>query len=605
MSSSPRDEQSPGVLEPTRSATSAQYGPTQISEKPERKKFIQSDAGDGTTASAQYVTGARLFLVLISVVIAMFIVALDQTIVSTILTVVSDEFGSFSKVGWLTSAFMLPVACLAPSYGKISIAFGRKYTLCVGIVIFEIGSLVCALANSIDMLIGGRVIQGLGGGAVQAMVVVIISESLPIDKRPLAMSLIGITFSVASVGGPFIGGAFASHVTWRWCFYINLPLGGVALALMILFFHPPRPSGHVKAKLAKIDYLGTFLISAGLVLVLLAITFGGNEYAWDSAAIICLFTIGGVTLIVFVCYNFLLSKNPLILKEFVTSPQILASGLMAFFNFAFFLSLVNYLAIYFQVIYNASAWQSGIDMLPLIISVSVASAFNGIFIRYTYSIKVPMMISGILSPIGVGILLLLGRNTSTSSRIGLLIPTGVSVGLQFQATLLSAQLKAPGNIPGSMILVTVFVNFMRTLGGVIGAVTSQLMLSNRGASYISQAIKDNPSVTVLASVPAKALLSSPSTIWSLPSDARDVVLDAFMKALKDVFYLDLAFASLALISASLSTNKRIPKSDEIEHSENKDDTARIAKEEEEKSVSSSSEDQHQSDISAAPGVTKN
>ncbi|OBA18058.1 MFS general substrate transporter [Metschnikowia bicuspidata var. bicuspidata NRRL YB-4993] len=532
--------------------------------------FIQSDAGDGTTATDQYVNGARLPLILTSVVIAMFIVALDQTIVSTILTVVSDEFGSFSKVGWLTSAFILPVACLAPLYGKVSIAFGRKYTLCVGIVIFEIGSLVCALANSIDMLIGGRVIQGIGGGAVQAMVVVIISESVPINKRALSMSLIGITFSVASVSGPFIGGAFASHVTWRWCFYINLPLGAIALVLMLTFFHPPRPLGHIRAKLSKIDYLGTILISAGLVLVLLAITFGGNEYAWDSAAIICLFTIGGVVLVVFAVYNFLLSKNPLILKEFVTTPQILGSGFMAFFNFAFFLSLVNYLAIYFQVIFNASAWQSGIDLLPLVISVSVASAFNGIFIRYLYFIKVPMMISGILSPIGVGILLLLDRDTSTSAHIGLLIPVGVSVGLQFQSTLLSAQLKAPGHIPGSMILVTVFVNFMRTLGGVIGVTMSQLMLLTRGSEYISQAIVDNPDVPALASVPAKTLLSSPSIIWALPSDARDLVLDAFMKALHDVFYLDLAFACLCLIAAAMSTNKMIPKADEIEHTAKKE-----------------------------------
>ncbi|GEQ67378.1 hypothetical protein JCM33374_g1042 [Metschnikowia sp. JCM 33374] len=560
-------------------------------ESPQPKKFIQSDAGDGTTAADQYVHGTRLSLVLISVVIAMFIVALDQTIVSTILTVVSDEFGSFSKVGWLTSAFMLPVACLAPSYGKISIAFGRKYTLCIGIVIFEIGSLVCALARNIDMLIGGRVIQGLGGGAVQAMVVVILSEAVPINKRSLAMSLIGITFSVASVSGPFVGGAFATHVTWRWSFYINLPLGAIALVLMLLCFHPPRPSGHIRAKLAKIDYLGTLLIAAGLVLLLLAMTFGGNEYAWNSAAIICLFTISGVIMVVFLGYNFFISKKPLILKDFVTQPQILASGFMAFFNFAFFLSLVNYLAIYFQVIFNASAWQSGIDLLPLVVSVSVASAFNGIFIRFTYFIKIPMMISGILAPIGVGILLLLGRHTSTSTRIGLLIPSGVSVGLQFQSSLLSAQVKAPGHIPGSMILVTVFVNFMRTMGGVIGVVASQLMLLNRGSIYISETIKANPEVTVLAKIPAKALLSSPKIIWQLPSHARDLVLDAFMKALKDVIYLDLAFACFALISASFTTNKRIPKADQISHSEKKSDTTN--EEEEAKQMDSSLEEPHQ------------
>lgn len=536
------------------------------------KKFIQSDAGDGTTATQQYVHGFQLFSVLTSVVISLFVVALDQTIVSTLLTVISEEFNSFSKVGWLTSAFMLPMACLAPSYGKISIAFGRKYTMAVGLVIFGIGSLVCALANSIDMLIGGRVIQGLGGSAVQAMVQVIISESVPIDKRALAMSLIGVTFSVASVCGPFVGGAFTTHVTWRWCFYINIPLGAVALALLLLFFHPPRPHGNIRAKMASIDYLGTCLISAGLVLVLLAMTFGGNEYPWHSAAVICLFTIGGLMILLFTYYNFFIAKNPLILKQIIVVPQIVASTLSASLNFFFFMGVVNYLAIYFQVIYNQTAWESGIHMLPLVISVSVASAFNGIFIKFTYFIKVTMMMSGVLGPVGMGLLQLLGRDTPTSAQIGLLIPVGVSIGLQFQSSLLSAQLKAPGNVPGSMISVTIFLTFMRTVGGIIGVIASQLMLSSRGSRYLSEAMRNSASSSALNSIPAKALLQSPEAIWKLPTAEREIALDAFMKALSDVFYLNLAAAVLMLLATLFTTNQRIPRGDQIGYNEKSDNS---------------------------------
>ncbi|KAM9914155.1 hypothetical protein OXX69_000912 [Metschnikowia pulcherrima] len=540
-------------------------GKSDLDERNEAKTFVQSHAGDGTNASDQYVHGMRLAAVLFSVVIALFIVALDQTIMSTILTTISAEFDSFSKVGWITSAYMLPMVCLAPSYGKISIAFGRKYTACVGIVVFEVGSLICALANSMDMLIGGRVIQGLGGSAVQAMVVVIISEAVPINKRPQAMTLIGTTFSIASVCGPFVGGAFTTHVTWRWCFYINLPLGAIALTLLLSVFHPPRPQGDLKTKLSKIDYLGTFLIASGLVLVLLAVTFGGNEYPWRSGAIISLFTTGGAILAVFVYYNFFVSTSPLILKEFVTSAQVMASAFAAFLNFAYFMSLETYLAIYFQVIYNASAWQSGVYLLPLVVTVSVASVVNGFFIKFTSYTKISMMISGVLSPIGVGILLLLGTHASTGTRIGLLIPAGIAVGLSFQTTLLSAQLKAPGHVPGSMILVITFVNFMRTLGGVIGVIMSQLMLMERGTHYITEAIRTHPQYTALASVPAKTFLSSPKAIWSLPSEARDLILDSFMKALNDVFYLNLAFACLMFVAACFTTNRRIPKANQIAH----------------------------------------
>lgn len=534
------------------------------------KKFIQSDAGDGTKATQQYLHGYKLVLTLVSLVATLFILALDQTIVLTLLTKVSDEFGLFSKVGWLTSGFMLSMACLAPSYGKISIAFGRKNTLAAAIVIFEIGSLIAALAVNMDMLIGGRVIQGIGGGAIQAMVVVILSECVPINKRLLAMALIGITYSVASVCGPFIGGAFTTHVTWRWCFYVNLPIGGIAFVLLFVAFNPPPPQGKLWVKLARIDYVGTFLITAGLVLVLLAATFGGNEFSWDSGAVISCFVLGGLLLIAFVVWNFKFAKEPLIDKEVVKVPQIMASSLSACFAFMFFMGLMNYLAIYFQVIYNASAWQSGIDLLPFIITVSLTATFNGIFMRLTYFIKVTMMISAILGPVGVGLLLLLGRNTSLGARIGLLIPAGVSVGFTFQSTLLSAQVKAPGHLEGLMIMVTVFVNFCKSLGGVVGVVASQVMLLTRGLIYLDQAFKDTPELSSASSIPRKTLLQSPEIIWKLPEAARNAVLDAFMKALKDVFWLNLAFAFVALIFAVFTTNERIPRKNQIQHSDDKE-----------------------------------
>lgn len=531
------------------------------------EKFVQSDAGDGTKASDQYLEGVQLTLVLLSLLISLFIVAIDQTIVSTILTVVSEEFKAFNKVGWVITGFMLPMACLSPSYGKISIAFGRKTTLAVGIVVFETGSLVSALSTSMNMLIGGRVIAGLGGGAVQAMVTVVISEIVPITKRSLLLSLLGIVFSVASVAGPFIGGAFTTDLTWRWCFYINLPLGGVALALLLIFFRPPFVKTDLKSKLKQIDYLGTALLTSGFVLVLLALTSGGSQFPWNSAAIICFFVIGGALLIAFIYYNFFKSKVPLIVYEVVAVPQIMAATLCATFSYAFFFSLVNFLSIYFQVVLNATAFQSGIDLLPLIVSVSVSSALNGVVMHYTYFVKISVMVSAILGPIGVGLLLLLGLNTSAGTRVGLLVPAGVSVRLQFQSTLIACQLKAPGNVPGSMIIVTTFLNFFRTVGGIVGVATSQLMLFNRAPIHIKQAVSQFPEHQYFALIPTKTLLQSPQLIWKLPEESRTLVLQAFMKGLRDVFYLNLAFALLSFVSAIFTTNERLPDNIQIASAE--------------------------------------
>lgn len=639
-------------------------------------KFVQSDAGDGTHAQDHHMRGVRLYLVFVSIVATLFIAALDQTIISTLLTDIGNKFDAFSRVGWLTTGYMLPMTCLAPSYGKIAVAFGRKYTLAAAIVVFEIGSLVAGLANSMDMLIGGRVIQGIGGGAIQAVLVVVLLELVPIDKRALAMALIGMTFAVASVCGPFVGGAFTTHVTWRWCFFINLPVGGVALVLLWVLFHPPPVQGNVLANLARIDWVGTVLVTVGLVLVLLALTWGGNQYTWGLAPVVVCFVVGGLLMVAWVVWNSWGGKwvtqlrhsgegsveadtfsvlnvsgpsvpkesGPSVPSEHVTPhpvtesaptspvtesppltpvtefsrvegfspiaksalatestsnekaaesfapvssessrapdkfvpllepsvvllPQILAAATSAGFTFAYFMGLMNYLAIYFQVMLNASAWQSGVDLLPFVITVSLASAANGIFIRYAYSVKVPFMVLTILGPVGVGILLLFGRSVTLGARIGLLIPSGISVGLMFQSTVMSAQLKAPGHIPGAMITATVFINFAKSLGGVVGVVTSQLMLMSRGRVYLERAAPAG------LTYPAEAVLLSPALIWELPESVRNAVLDQYLKAVHDVFYLNLAYACLALVFAVFTTNERIPHNDQIKYSDDKPDAA--------------------------------
>ncbi|KAI5956376.1 hypothetical protein KGF54_000851 [Candida jiufengensis] len=538
------------------------------------EKFKEADAGDGTKAHEQHLTGLQLVLTIFSGIISLFLVALDQTIVSTILTTVGDKFNAFEKVGWLTSGFMLPMACLVPSYGKISIAFGRKQTLLAGIVIFEIGSLIAALSNSMDMLIAARCVQGLGGGAVQSTVLIILTEVVPITKRSLVFAFISLTWSVSSVLGPVIGGAL-SKVTWRWCFFINLPIGGVAFVLLIFFFNPPKISGNFREKINKIDFVGTFFLTSGLILVLLALTFGGIEFAWNSPAIICLFVIGGVLLICFGIWNFRYSQNQIIYTEFIKSPAIMMAVISAAFNFGFFISNLTYLAIYFQVVHHASPLQSGIDLLPLVITVAVASMCNSFFINFTRRVKWTMILSGVLAPVGTGLFLLLDKQSSLGVRFGILIVLGISIGLQFQSSLLSAQLGAPKDKPGALIMVTVFVNFMRNVASTITVTIGQLLYQLTGTAYLQnlqRKITNNfDGYNELKNIPPKVLISNPRTINELPPQAESLVLDQIMKALKNVFYFGLALAVVCFVTSLFTTTKKIPKKQDSKPQEEKDE----------------------------------
>lgn len=541
--------------------------------KKKKQYYYEADAGDGTHSTDQYVTGIRLVLTLFSCIVSLFLVVLDQTIVTTIISDVGNSFNAFDKIGWLTSGYLLPMACLSLLNSKIAVAFGRKNCLLAGIVIFQIGSLVSALAKNMPTLIGGRVIQGIGGGTIQSIISIILTESVPISKRSLSYALLGITYSCSFLG-PIVGAAILTNLSWRWCFWINLPIGGAAFGILLLGFNPPKVKGNFKERLKKIDYMGTFLLTTGLVLILLALSFGGVEFAWKSGYIIQNFLVGGFLIIAFIIWTFKYSPNPMILPIFIKKFTILCACISSFTNFAVFIALITYLATYYQVIFNKSAFKSSIAILPMIVSVVVASMLNGPFLRRTRNVKASMMLSGILAPVGSALLLLLNRNSSIHAQIGLPIPVGVSIGLQFQASLLSSQLEVPKDIEGSLIMITVFLSFLKSLGGTLSVSFAQLVYNTsvklKFESFVNNLDHTSIQYKTLLVFQADEIVSTPDVLWNDIPDAniRNLVLDrVIMFALKNVFYMALGFAFICTIASLWTTNKKVPKDKDVAHNE--------------------------------------
>lgn len=546
------------------------------------KKFKEADAGDGTSKEDHYLHGTQLILCFVSLFLVLFIFALDQTIIATILTTVGTKFNSFAQVGWLSSGFLLAMAVFIQPFGKLSIIIGRKWAMVVAIILFEGGSLMCALASSMNVLIGGRVLAGVGGAGINSGVFVIASEVVPINKRPFALSIFSVTFAIASVLGPLIGGAFTSHVTWRWAFYINLPVGGLALAVFLYSFRPPTPKVDIKAELLRFDYFGTFLLISGCVVFLLALTFGTEEFPWNSGAVISCFVIGPVLLIAFCIWNFGFSKNQIIGTEVVKVPQIIASTLCISGMFSAFIMSLIYGSIYFQVIKDASPLGAGLHLLPTVIAVVISSMASGILVQKLRFVKPYNIASGILGPIGCGLLTLLQVDSSFSKQVGLLIIIGVSAGLAMQPSILSAQIKAP-KTPSGMIMTTIFINFSRSILSAFGTVLADAVytasLRNIFKKNVAK-LTDPEILQDLQKLNINELISSTEILKTLNPETVHFVKTQIMDAIRNVYYTTIGFAVISFLACFFVTNKKLPAQVEMRPKTEKKDEEDIEVQEE-------------------------
>ena len=473
------------------------------------------------SASPAALSHRQILVVFSGLMAGMLLAALDQTIVSTALPRIVGELGGIDHLSWVVTAYLLTSTAVVPLYGKISDLYGRKIVFQAAIVIFLIGSVLSGLSGSMLMLIVFRGIQGLGGGGLMAMAMAIIGDVVSPRQRGRYVGYLGAVFAAASVVGPLIGGFFVDNLTWRWIFYINLPVGIVALFVTSSVLRLPfRRVQH------RIDVEGAALLVAGVVCVLFVCVWGGVTYAWDSPIIVGL-ALGGIVLIgLFIAQERRVSEPLLPLRLFRDSIFSVSTGTSFLVGTAMFGAMV-FLPVYLQAVKGVSATNSGLLVLPLMGGLMSMSVLSGRIITRTGHYVWWPRIGMAVATLGAFLLSRLSPQTSDLQTALSMIVLGAGLGMVMQVLLLAVQNAVPY---GDLGVATSAVNFFRQMGATLGVAVFGAIFSSRLGHELRVVLPAGS-----ANIDPNRIANGPEQIKALPPQLHDLVVGALSHSLQTVF----------------------------------------------------------------------
>ncbi|KID93255.1 MFS transporter, partial [Metarhizium majus ARSEF 297] len=478
--------------------------------------------------------GLKLLMIHLGICLCTFLVGLDFNLIATAIPIITTEFNSIRDIGWYGSAFMIALCASQPLAGKIYTLFPKKAIYLLYLFVFEIGSLLCALAPSSDALIVGRAVAGLGASGVFAGGFTLLTTIIPLHKRAIWTGTMGSTFAIASIVGPVLSGALTQHVAWRWCFYINLPLGGAGAILVFFFLAHLRPAKTeripLRSKLQNLDMVGFGLFVGSTTMLLLGLQWGGNVYVWSSAMIIGLLAGAGVVMILFIAWQIYRPDTALIPPRLFTvnrNPGLLCMA--AFFINGPFQVIIYWLPIWFQGVLHASPTRSGVNYFPTVIA-DVLAAFLGSAIVMKLGWWNPfILIAEAMVCLGGGLLTTIFPDISAGYWIGYQIFGGVGYSLASNLSHLAMQSSLPPDLVpiGSSTLLAVIsasCAIFMTIGQTVFQKRLEVNLSNVVSNDLVRKIMST-GVTDLR------LLIEPAKVSSLISEYSRSITQIFVRFL--------------------------------------------------------------------------